>query len=72
MSVFDFNRYRTGDNSIPLATTRDLQKARRSASRSVIRKSKLQFFRHETANELRTSRHEDEVLILTFDSLKSP
>ena len=40
MSAFDFNRYRTVENPSSCITARDLQKARRSAARSTIKKSK--------------------------------
>ena len=40
MSAFDFNRYRTVENPSSRITARDLQKARRSAARSIIKKSK--------------------------------
>ena len=40
MSAFDFNRYRTVENTSTSITARDLQKARRSAARSTIKKSK--------------------------------
>ena len=40
MSDFDFNRYRTDEKFVCPITTRDLQKARRSASRSIIAKMK--------------------------------
>ena len=40
MSAFDFYRYRTVENTSTSITARDLQKARRSAARSTIKKSK--------------------------------
>ena len=40
MSAFDFNRYRTVEDPTTSITARDLQKARRSAARSTIKKSK--------------------------------
>ena len=54
MFAFDFNRFRTIENSVCLVTTRDLRKARRLATRSVISKP-------DAAND--DQRHRKQIII---------